>query len=62
MRKVNRQPHNQPEDHDPPRSEHPSDEPGTTNSKSSVRRVNWKGGRGGGVEGEGSMEVMETTR
>ena len=35
-----------------------SDDPSTTNSKSSVRRVNWKGGLGGGEVGWGSGAVM----
>ena len=35
-----------------------SDDPSTTNSKSSVRRVNWKGERSGGAAGWGSGVVM----
>jgi hypothetical protein len=35
----------------------PSDDPSTTNSKSSVRSLNWKGGRGGAA-GWGSGSLM----
>ena len=34
------------------------DDPSTTNSKSSVRRLNWKGGRGSRAASWGSMEVI----
>ena len=35
-----------------------SDDPSTTNSRSSVRKVNWKGGRGDGSVGWGSGSLM----
>ena len=45
---VDRQPHDKPENHDPHAPNTASDDPSTTNSKSSVRKLNWKGGLGGG--------------
>ena len=39
-----------------------SDDPSTTNSKSSVRKLNWKGGLGGWTAGWGSGSLMSCLR